>query len=77
MATLPIKMTAVFQKYEKMDPNSWKMGDFERDIIEISRQPANYQNAKSAIFRAEKLGVFPITVGAYIQKHIDCFGNRP
>lgn len=77
MAELPKKMTAVFIKYESMNPDSWKMGEFERDIIAISRKPANYQDAKSAIWRAQKLGVFPITVKAYIQKHTDAFGNPP
>lgn len=77
MAALPIKMNKVFQKYEQMDPASWKMGEFERDIIEISQQPANYQAAKSAIFIAQKLGVYPITVNAYIQKHTEAFGNAP
>ncbi|UUM26351.1 hypothetical protein NQU59_11630 [Acinetobacter colistiniresistens] len=77
MATLPKKMTAVFEKYEAMNPNSWKMGDFEQDIIAISRQPANYQDAKSAIRRAQKAGRYPITTSAYVQKHIDLFGNAP
>lgn len=69
MATLPKKMTEVFQKYENMDPESWKLYDFEQDIIAISRQPANYQNAKSAILRAEKAGLFPRTTKAYNEKH--------
>lgn len=75
MAELPKKMTAVFTKYESMNLDSWKMNDFERDIIAISRQPANYQNAKFAIWQAQKLGVFPVTVNAYIQKHTDLFEN--
>lgn len=77
MAELPKKMTAVFEKYEAMDPDSWKITDFERDIIAISGRLANYQNAKSAIQRAHKLGVFPNTVDAYIQKHTNVHGNPP
>lgn len=77
MAVLPKKMTSVFQKYEAKNPDSWTMNDFEEDIIAISRQPANYQNAKSAIWRAQKIGAFPITVNAYIDKHINAFGNAP
>ncbi len=73
MATLPKKMTAVFQKYEKMNPNSWKMGDFERDIIEISRQPANYQNAKSAIF-IDGSAVFNVSLKLPL---INCIFLRP
>lgn len=76
MATLPKKMTAVFMKYEAMDPSTWTARDFEQDIIAISRQPANYQNAKSAILRAQKLGLFFNTTEAYNEKHAALFGNR-
>lgn len=77
MAALPKKMTAVFMKYESMDPDTWTARDFERDIIAISTQPANYQSAKSAIYRAQKAGLFPITTESYVEKHTKLFGNAP
>lgn len=77
MATLPKKMTEVFKKYENLDPESWKLYDFEKDIIAISRPPANYQNAKSAILRAQKAGLFPRTTEAYIKKHDQLSPYKP
>jgi len=54
--------------------DEWVYGDFEQRLREVKKQ-AHYQDAKSIIMEAHKLGIYPKTVKQYVITNYVFFGN--